>query len=223
MDTHGTTGGHKVAQTMALDESWTQEYLAVDKDILTKERVSFTTAHQKTGGDTPKDVDLPFANQTYVATAADGNVTFTDGKGGKIDDAVAKLLASTVDNVGDRDKLGALFGGKSFSKGVAVPLSNAELLALMGSGNDLPASSITLTLADNDGKRARFDIAGTMGGDQNGTHLEATFSGTVTVDLARGRMIDFDLTAEMKMNATQGRNTTEIEMKATARRSVTFR
>jgi hypothetical protein len=207
---------------MELDESWTQEYLAVDKDILTKERVAFTTAHQKTGGDATKDADLPIANKTFVATAASGTVTFTDDKGGAIDDAAAKVLASTIDNVGDRDKLSALFGGKSFSKGVAVPLSSAELLALMGGGNDLPASSVTLTLADNDGKRARFEIAGTMGGDQNGTHLDATFSGNVTIDLVRGRMVDFDLTAEMKMHATQGKVTTDVDMKLTGRRSVTL-
>jgi hypothetical protein len=222
-DMQGSVNGHKTAQTSQLDEAWTQEALAVDKDVLTKERVSFTAAHQKLGGDATKDVDLPILNKTYVAIAADGKLTFTDDKGGKLDEAVVKLLAQTIDNVGERDKLGALFGGKSFSKGVAVRLSSAELISLMGGGDQLPTSSMLLTLVENDGKRARFEIAGTMDGGEHGEQVSAAFSGTVTIDLALGRMVDFDLSAQVKTTMIHGKDTTEIEMKLDGHKSMTYR
>jgi hypothetical protein len=221
-DMHGTMNGKKLAQTIVFDESSTQEVLAVDKDVVTKERVSFTAAHQKVGGDTTKDEDLPVAKKSYVATAVDGKVSFTDAKGGKVADAEVALLARTADNVGQPDKVSVLFGDKAFSKGVAVSLSAGELTSLMGADDQFPAADMTLTLVENDGKRARFDVAGTMEGDKQGLHLTAKFTGTATIDLARGRLVDFQMNAVMKMKSDKGPVTADVDIKVAAQRTATY-
>ena len=219
-DGHAKMDGHDAPLTLALDESWTQTYLAVDHDVVTKERVTFTAAHEKSNG---KDDDQPIANKSYVATAADGKVSFTDDQGGAVTDAEQKVLAKTIDNVGSPDRTTALFAGKEFTKGVAVALSGADLLALASMG-DLPAANITLTLTDSDRKRAHFELRGAFDGDQNGLKMSVTFEGSLSVDLARGRLLDFDLTGEMK--ATSDPNAphkAEIEMKIVGKRAFTYR
>jgi hypothetical protein len=215
------TGGQQSGMTIAVDDSWTQEVLAVDKDIVTKERVSFAAAHQKIGGTVPVDKDLEVAKKTYVATAAGGKVSVTDAKGGTVPADESLLVAMTLDNIGKADKTAAMLGDTAFTKGVAVPLKGAALASLMGADGQIPISGVTVTLVDNDGKRARFDFAGKIDGDKQEMHIAATFTGSVTIDLARGRMIVFDMSSDNKMTTASGKH--DAEMKLVAHRTITYR
>jgi hypothetical protein len=218
MDGSETTDGQKSPKHHASDNDWTQEVVAVDHGIVTEEHVSFKTARDAGIGAAQ---DLAVANKSYVVNAVAGKVTFTDAKGATPSDTEVLILTSTFGNVGQPDPAGAVFAGKAFSKGVAVPLSKSEVVALVGSSP--PIDGVTLTLVDSDGKRARFALAGASDSDRGVVHLRVTFKASLVVDLVRGRIVEVDAEAETHGTSDNHGHKSALELKVTGTYATTYR
>jgi hypothetical protein len=218
-------GGKSSPLTQKLSETYTEEIVAVKGDVVTKEKIVVTAAHNAVDAMGQKnDADLPIKGKTYVVASDDGVTTTVTGSDGKeVIGAEHDLVVKLAEHVGTPDKLGQMLGAKTFTKGTKVALTEDEVAAMMGKTEGMKASDVSLTLTAQNAKVATFAMTGTLAGKQTGMDVSVTFKGVVKVDLKSSRPLDFTMTGTMKGSGDAGGQKLVLDGKISAHHAATYK
>jgi hypothetical protein len=218
-------GGKRSPITSKLSETYTQEIVAVKGDVVTKEKIIVTAAHNTVDAMGQKsDADLPVKGKTYVVASDDGVKTTVTGSDGKdVIGAEHDLVVKLAEHVGTPDKLGQMLGAKTFTKGTKVALTEDELAAMMGKTEGMTASDVSLTLTAQNAKVATFEMVGTLSGKQTGMDITVSFKGVMKVDIKSSLPIDFTMTGTMKGTGDAGGQKLALDGKIAAHHAATYK
>jgi hypothetical protein len=181
--------------TRTLDRVETVEILAVDGNVITKEKISYSKRKvTSTGPGTKTEPDLAGKSFLVERTDKTKELTILTGDGGAPDEGDAAIVQKDARDVGKVEPLSAFISSTAFEIGKPVTLPT-ETVAALFEDTKLQATSATLTLDRVTGdKKAEltFDIA--LGGSQSATGITMSMpvKGHVVIDLTTGVAVSMD-------------------------------
>jgi hypothetical protein len=190
--------GQKVPMVGGEHEVKAIEVLAVTGDIVTKEKVTYTTLEhsQKLAGQEKLQPPV-IAGKTYTIEAGDTLAVTTDA--GPAAEAEAKEVQDAEKNFGKPEKFGKLLEGKTFKKDETVDFPADQIADAMGDADNMKVTKLSMTYRGMEGEVAMFDMAMTIVQETPGGTLTMDMAGKAKVDPKTNEPVDMALDGKLAM------------------------
>lgn len=176
------------------------EVLAVTDNAVTKAKYTYDVSESQTMGGKTQARPAPHSGKTYILEASNGKVTVTADGGGAASAAEVELVTKAEDSFGKADRMATLLAGRTFKKGEAVDLPADAISDVMGGGDGMKVTKMTLVYTGVTGSDPNFDMTLSMVQDKPDMKLEIDAAGKVTVDLASGLPLAMTMEGPVKMS-----------------------